>query len=410
MRTSTNALACILFLLCAGGIQAHHSAVVFDTKRSISVTGKVERLVWRSPHVAINLAVVNDKGEKELWKLESYSIHGLVERGWTKTDVKKGEVITAQINPMKSNKPGGVLQWVTLADGRILPIHEDSPKGNTAVKVNVSTESTIFVSKESAAEAKVRLATELEREKKWRPVKLPLINNVGGPGALDPSNLAKPRPDPPFDMTGVWEYRVEDERAEEWLVNPWDFYPIPKLTPKAQAQYDEYVEATRQGKRVMDPHALCFPPGQPALMTRFGAFMAIQKPTAVYIVHRFGNSFRTIFLDGRGHVDENIRQDTYNGDAIGRWENQSLMVDLVGFGSPEHYIMDGIPIGGQFRMTERIDMLNNGNTLMIDMTFVDPEHWEGEWKHTKFYDRLIHKDIEEATCIPALDNTALPEV
>jgi len=158
----------------------------------------------------------------------------------------------------------------------------------------------------------------------------------------------------------------------------------------------------------MDPHALCYPPGQPALMTRYGAFMAVQMPTAVYIVHRFNNSFRTIFVDGRGHVNEDLRQDAYNGDAIGHWDGDALQVDLVGFGSPQHWIMDGIPVGDQFRMTERITMLNDGNTLMVEMTFVDPEHWVGEWHHTKFYDRLLHMDIEEATCIPAEDNTALP--
>jgi hypothetical protein len=70
--------------------------------------------------------------------------------------------------------------------------------------------------------------------------------------------------------------------------------------------------------------------------------------------------------------------------------------------------MDGIQVSEQFRMTEHIEMLNEGNTLMIEMIFVDPENWVGEWKHTKFYDRLLNMDIEEATCIAELDNSALP--
>jgi Family of unknown function (DUF6152) len=408
MRATTHLLAFVCLLVATLSASAHHSAVVFDFKKSIAVTGKVTRLLWRSPHVAINLEVVDENGDTKIWKLESYAINALVERGWKKSDVTKGEVITAQINPLKSGKPGGVLQWVTLGDGRVLPIHEDSPQGNTAVKVDVSTESTVYVSTETASDRTARRKAELAREKKWRPTTLPLVNNVGGPGALDPENLSKPRPAAPFDMTGVWEFRAEEERAEQHKVNPWDFYPIPELTAKAQLVYDRYVEATAQGKRVMDAHARCYPPGQPALMTRFGAFMAIQMPTAVYIVHRFNNSFRTIHLDGRGHVDADVRQETYNGDAIGSWEGNALAVDLVGFGSPEHWIMDGIQIGEQFRMTEHIEMLNDGNTLMIEMTFVDPEHWVGEWKHTKFYDRMINMDIEEATCISDLDNTALP--
>jgi len=409
MRTTIHTMLSLYLLLVTITVQAHHSAVVFNFKESISVTGKVTRLLWRSPHVAINLEVLNEKGEIELWKLESYSIHALVARGWKKSDVKKGEIITAQINPLKSGKPGGVLQWVTLSDDRVLPIHKDSPQGNKALKVQVNSDKSIYRSTESAVDMAIRRSAELKREKKWRP-ELPLVNKVGGPGALDPENLKKSRPAPPFDMTGVWEYRAEEERAKEFGANSWDFYPIPKLTPRAQAVYDEYKSATAEGKRVMDPHAQCYPPGQPALMTRYGAFMAIQQASAVYIVHRFNNSFRTIHTDGRGHVDEDVRQETYNGDAIGRWESNSLEVDLVGFGSPEHWIMDGIQVGEKFHMTEHIEMLNQGNTLMVEMTFVDPDNWVGEWKHTKFYDRLLNMDIEEASCISALDNTALPEM
>ena len=31
-----------------------------------------------------------------------------------------------------------------------------------------------------------------------------LQQHLGLPGALDPANLPKPRPKPPFDMTGTW--------------------------------------------------------------------------------------------------------------------------------------------------------------------------------------------------------------
>ncbi len=52
-------------------------------------------------------------------------------------------------------------------------------------------------------------------------------------------------------------------------------------------------------------------------------------------------------------------------------------------------------------------MLNDGNTLQMEFTMTDPEHWEGEWKHTKFRDRTLRADIREANCIAA-DNELLP--
>ena len=52
-------------------------------------------------------------------------------------------------------------------------------------------------------------------------------------------------------------------------------------------------------------------------------------------------------------------------------------------------------------------MFNDGNTLMTEYTFVDPEHWVGEWKHTKFRDRVLRSDVKEANCLYQ-DNLALP--
>jgi hypothetical protein len=45
--------------------------------------------------------------------------------------------------------------------------------------------------------------------------------------ALAPANLAKPRPKPPFDLTGTWQH---DGRANTWRFVPDTF----KLTPQAQ--------------------------------------------------------------------------------------------------------------------------------------------------------------------------------
>ena len=59
------------------------------------------------------------------------------------------------------------------------------------------------------------------------------------------------------------------------------------------------------------------------------------------------------------------------------------------------------------KITERITMLNDGNTLRIEFIMTDPEHWVGEWRHTKFRDRLLNSDVREANCLIE-DNEALP--
>jgi len=67
----------------------------------------------------------------------------------------------------------------------------------------------------------------------------------------------------------------------------------------------------------------------------------------------------------------------------------------------------GILTGEQLKIVERYQVLNDGNTLAMEFTFTDPEHWEGEWKHTKFRDRILQSDVREANCIYT-DNQSLP--
>src|ERR1700730_7160245 len=83
------------------------------------------------------------------------------------------------------------------------------------------------------------------------------LNEQGVPmGALAPASIAKPRPAPPFDLTGTWLHGGGRD-------NPWQFSPPPgsKLTPKAQAEYDAYRKAAAEGKSYRDDIGHCWPAG-----------------------------------------------------------------------------------------------------------------------------------------------------
>ena len=117
------------------------------------------------------------------------------------------------------------------------------------------------------------------------------------------------------------------------------------------------------------------------------------------MISGFNNSVRTIFTDGRGHSDPDLVVPSYNGESIGHWEGDALVVHTTYFETDNHYIDLGIPIDDAFEMTERITLENEGLTMRVDYTFVDPSMWEGEWKSTKRFNRADHTDINEAECI-----------
>src|SRR5687768_2830815 len=125
-------------------------------------------------------------------------------------------------------------------------------------------------------------------------------------GALAPANLAKPRPKPPFDLTGTWQH---DGRANTWRFVPETF----KLTPEAQVHYDRGVAALKAGGIYRDDIGQCWPAGLPLIMTRVWPIAMIQMPTAIYMISHFMNSTRIIYLDGRTHTDPEIVVRTFNG-------------------------------------------------------------------------------------------------
>ena len=138
-------------------------------------------------------------------------------------------------------------------------------------------------------------------------------------------------------------------------------------------------------------------------MTRGWPIAMIQVPTAIYMVSGFMNSLRTIYLDGRPHSDPDIVVPSFNGESIGRWEGDTLVVDTKYFVNDHHWIDTGIPASDQLHIVERIKLINAGNTLEIAYTMTDPKGWEGDWNVTKRWNRVEDMDIAEVSCLPDLN-------
>lgn len=402
----TNVTVGLAALVCASpAVLAHHSAVAFDPDSSVEVRGKVTQFIWRSPHLSINMDVTNEDGTIVLWKIEGQSIATMIAAGFDRTVMAEGDVITARVYPMRNGEPGGLLQGLIAANG----IAYSMDGSETPDEQRQVIPSLMAYIPPPLGE------TWQEREKQTRPNELPIVSEGLGPGdsastgliagALDPGNLDKERSDASFDLTGVWQYRGEDQ----WRANygSYEFKPKPEFTTKGQMFFDAYQEAAARGERYQDPTAFCYPAGMPRMMTRYGSLMMLQYPSAIFMVSRLSNEYRVIYLDGRSRVTDKYLDRNWGGESLGYWDGGTLVVETEGFTDEHHLIQQGVVTGSELKITERISMLNDGNTLMTEYTFVDPEHWVGEWKHTKFRDRVLRSDVKEANCLYQ-DNLALP--
>jgi hypothetical protein len=98
---------------------AHHSFAMFDTAKSVTVTGTVSKFEWTNPHAYIEIDTAETTGAKH-WSVEMGSPSILMQSGWKFKDLKHGDKITVTLNPLKDGQPGGLLIQAMLPDGRTL--------------------------------------------------------------------------------------------------------------------------------------------------------------------------------------------------------------------------------------------------------------------------------------------------
>jgi hypothetical protein len=217
-------------------------------------------------------------------------------------------------------------------------------------------------------------------------------------GVFEKENLAKPRPKPPFDLTGTWTLKIEP------ATGGFNFLPLPKLKPEAQALYDAGQKANAEGKAFRDDTGACWPAGMPKWWTRVWPIQFMQYPTVIVAIQGLFNPVRWFYLDGRGHADPDIREPTYNGDSVARWEGDTLVVDTVGFQPKRHWVMQGVPVSDQLHIVERIRMAKDRQSFTVELTMTDPVNWEGEWKNTKTMVPVKGEDVVESHCLPDLND------
>ena len=98
-----------------------------------------------------------------------------------------------------------------------------------------------------------------------------------------------------------------------------------KLTPEYQARLEKRIEDVKQGIE-WDPISTCAPPGHPRWLTEPFLREFIVTPDQTWLINEMVNDIRRIYTDGRDHVPEDDRYPLYNGDSIGFWDGDKLVI------------------------------------------------------------------------------------
>ena len=114
--------ACAVFsFLCAANCYAHHSfAVNYDSKKTGTIEGVVKKFRFTNPHGILEVEVKTDRGDTQLWTVETTAPGYLQRRGWTRDSIKAGDRVTVDGWLARDGSHLMRLRKIRLPDGKEL--------------------------------------------------------------------------------------------------------------------------------------------------------------------------------------------------------------------------------------------------------------------------------------------------
>ena len=104
-------------LLIVSTAFAHHSPIVFDRTKQVTITGTVTEFRWGNPHSWIHIDVADKDGKVSNWAVEMDPASHLAREGWKSSTLKPGDKISVTVFPLRNDEKGGQYISVTLPDG-----------------------------------------------------------------------------------------------------------------------------------------------------------------------------------------------------------------------------------------------------------------------------------------------------
>jgi hypothetical protein len=134
------------------------------------------------------------------------------------------------------------------------------------------------------------------------------------------------------DLSGIWQavntagWTILPHSAEAGVpagLGVVDGGVIPYTPAGAAKQRENYAN-----RSTLDPETKCWLPGVPRATYMGFPFQIIQTPNQTSILYEYAHTSRTIFMNSqhpRGPIE------WWMGDSRGRWEGDTLVVDVVHF-------------------------------------------------------------------------------
>ena len=341
-------------LLVTTSASAHHSFGTFLMNENIELKGVVTKFDYVNPHSWLHLAVTGADGQTAEYKCEMRSATTLRRSGWTPDMFAAGTRVTVQGSPDRVDPHSCYVSTLIFADGTQLDRYGQRIEATPATQRAARTPS-----------GEPNLAGD------WAQEQLVMTDPKGLNGTLVPlSQVGKYAPG------AVPEGQREIAGARGTAEANAGGLPLNRPAPRAA------VALTDAGKAAMEKLA-ALPRAQRSCMQG-----SIVSDWGGEGVNRITQSADTIKLQyGRLGLERTIYMNAAHpanvapsraGHSIGRWDNDVLVVDTVGF--LPGTLTGATPHSDKLHVVERFTLDPATMTLKREYTASDPAYLTAEYK------------------------------
>jgi hypothetical protein len=143
-----------------------------------------------------------------------------------------------------------------------------------------------------------------------------------------------------------------------------------------------YLPAAKEKKKknfenrlALDPEIRCYLPGVPRATYMPYPFQILQSTKAIFFAYQYAGAVRNIFLTDPGPAPT----DTWMGQSFGRWEGDTLVVDVTGMDERTWLDRAGNFHSDALHVVERYTPIGP-NVLSYEATIEDPKVYSRPWK------------------------------
>jgi hypothetical protein len=358
-------LAAIVAMACApaGLATAHHGIINFDLNKELEVTGTVAELAFVNPHSWLYFDVTAADGRVTRWRCELRGATVLRRSGWSEEMFAPGTPITVTGAPDRFEPNTCYVGSIAFADGTRIDRYG-----------------------QIARSAKAPAATE-------RPARRPDGQpNIAGDWAAEQRVLTDPR-----GMSGAFlPISMARELEPGAVPEGTEAFPGTRGSPASTAEnpVDTFwnrrpsaVPLTAAGARAIEgfdgastdnPRLRCEPTNILFDWTfESDVNRIVQTDDRISLLYGSMGLERTIHLNVREHPAD--LPPSRAGHSIGRWEDDVLVVDTIGF-TPGILSADGrVPHSGQLHIVERFWLDPETRALRRSYVADDPLYLEGQF-------------------------------